>query len=38
MEKLRIENFKTGKEAQRSNYKRTNIGFTTTCPVDHVEP
>ena len=37
-EKLRIESFKTGKEAQRSNYKRTNIGFTATCPVDHVEP
>lgn len=37
-EKLRIENFKTEEEAQRSNYKRTNIGFATTCPVDHVEP
>ena len=37
-EKLRIENFKTGKEAQRSDYKRTNIGFTTTCPVDRIEP
>ena len=37
-EKLRIEDFKTGKEAQNSNYKRTNIGFTTTCPVDRIEP
>lgn len=37
-DKLRFESFKTGEEAQRSNYKRTNIGFTTTCPVDHVEP
>lgn len=37
-DKLRFESFKTEEEAQRSNYKRTNIGFTTTCPVDHVEP